>query len=94
MTNQMEISNRLDLIRLEDVRCEEDDEYIALKKLPQRIDQMAAMAQGKDRDDEAEVEFLTRVVISTEWELSALQRAPNDLLYQRFINSLYTSVQN
>lgn len=72
ITEQTEISNRLDAISLEDVRSNEDGDYTALGKLTQRIDQLASMRRPKDRDDEAKVRCLTCAVNGTQWGLSAL----------------------
>lgn len=68
ITKQTEISNRLDAIKLEDVRCEEDSDYKAPEKLAQRIDQLGSMARTKDRDVEEKIRFLTRAVNGTQWD--------------------------
>lgn len=54
---QTEIGNRLSAIRLEDVRCEEDDDYKKLEELTQRIDQLDPIAGSKGQDDEAKLDF-------------------------------------
>lgn len=58
MTKQCKISNRLDAIKLEDVREEEGDDYVVLEKLTRRINQLASMARIMDKDDEAKIRFL------------------------------------
>lgn len=52
-------------IKMSDVKDKEDDDYAALEKLTNRIDQLAPMARLKDRDDEAKVRFLSSAVNGT-----------------------------
>lgn len=59
ITKQTEISSSLDVIRFEDVRSEEDDDYMALEKVTPKIDQLAPMARRRDRDDKLKLRFLT-----------------------------------
>lgn len=80
-SKQTAISNRLESLRLNDVREAGDDNYAALDKPTTMINQLCPMARVKDRDDEAKVRFLSRAVIGTAWGLSALQRIPSKLPY-------------
>lgn len=68
ITRHTEISNRLEAIGLEDVKFEEDDDYMELERLTQRIDQLAPMARSKYRDDEAKARLLTRAITGTKWD--------------------------
>lgn len=81
------------MIKLEDVIDNEDDDYMALEKLTQRIDQLATMARKKYKHNQAKVHFITRAIISAQLGLSALQITPNEPSYQRLINELYTSMR-
>lgn len=78
LTKQTEIFNGVDPIILEEVRVEEDDDCMVFEKPTQRIEQLALMARSKGRDEKAKVRFLTRVVGGTRWELSGIQRTPNE----------------
>lgn len=89
ITKHTEICNRLDTMRLEDVRSEEGDDYMALEKRTQRIDQLARLARIKYRDDKAKVRRLARTFIETQWRLSALQRTHDEKSYQRLMNAIY-----
>lgn len=58
------------MIKLEEVRGIDDDDYVVLEKLTRHIKQLATTARTKNQDDEAKVRFLTKVVIGTPWGLS------------------------
>lgn len=66
MTKQRQISHQLDTIQLEDIGDDENDDYMALGRLAQRIYQLSPMARIKGRDDEAKVRFLTRAMVGRE----------------------------
>lgn len=59
VSRQIEISSRLDAIKRDDFKEKDNDEYMVLDRLTRRINQLALMARLKDRDDEANVRFLT-----------------------------------
>lgn len=56
-TKQTEISNRLEALKIDDVREDNDDGYAALDLHTKTINQLAPMTKIKDRDDKAKVRF-------------------------------------
>lgn len=82
VTKQNGISNRLVILKMEDVKDEDDDDYAALDKHIARIDQLTPMARPKDRADKAKVRFLSSAINGTTCGLAALQRLPAEPSYQ------------
>lgn len=88
----MEMSNKLDALRINDVREEGEDDYEALDKFIQWISQLALMARAENRDDEAKVRLLTKAVTATEWGVNVQQRIPAEPSFQTLINASYISM--
>lgn len=64
-TKQIEISNPLDALEIDDTKEKGENNYAALDTLTRRVNQLAPMPHLKDRDEEANVSFLTKAVIGT-----------------------------
>lgn len=73
ITNLMEISNRLEAIRIDDDRENDEDDCAALERLTKRIKQLPPTTRIKDRHDEAKVRFLSKTVAGTRWGLHPQQ---------------------
>lgn len=71
LLNQSKVPSRLYALSVEDVRDEDDDNPLALKKLISRINELDLLVKPKDRDDEAKVCFLTQAFIGTNCDLCA-----------------------
>lgn len=74
LTRKTEIGNRLEVIRIEDVREDDEDDHVALDKLTKRINELAPITRARNRDNERKVKFLRKAVSETKWGLHAQQR--------------------
>lgn len=53
------------MLKIDDLREEDEDEYKVLGKLAKRINQLRPTAKPKDRDDQLRVRFPTKAVEGT-----------------------------
>lgn len=70
---------------MEDVSCEEDEDYKALKKLTQRIDQLAPTARSKDSETKQKLDYNSchhQNLMGIERTSADSKRAISSALYQ------------
>lgn len=72
LSKQLEISNRLDALSLDDSLTDGEDDHAALDTLLAHIHSLVPMEKLKYLDDEAKVRYLTMVVVGTKWGLRAI----------------------
>lgn len=93
ITKKAEISSRLEAMRIEDVRKDNDVDYAALVGSTKRINQLAPIARSKDNDYEAKVRFMTKAVTRTTRGLHAQQRILPQQSFQCLANALYMAMR-
>lgn len=93
LIKQTEISNRLENIIIGNVRKDNENDFTALEKLTEWINELTPMACIKYRKKEEKVRFQTKATSGTNWGPQVQKRTLLELFLRRVPAALYISVR-